>query len=266
MSLSEEIKLLDGKAWDKDELLNRMVDDSFYYGYLSKAALSSSASKDLLKSSKSYYKSLSRKQKETQALREGRLFHTLVLEPETIQHKYELVSNERRDASVRKIQSLADREVILQKEYNFMKALMNNVVDCVDAFDLIQGGLAEVPAIGMINDIPFRGKADYLKSDHIVDLKTTVSLDGWLWTAKNKWHYDMQAYIYKELFNVSRFTFLVVEKISGEIAIFETTAESFESGRQKVQTVTDRYKRSFLNKNESEIRSEVYNQYQTGEF
>ena len=38
----EKIKLLNGSIWNKEELLNKMYDDSFYYGELGKYALSSS--------------------------------------------------------------------------------------------------------------------------------------------------------------------------------------------------------------------------------
>ena len=44
----DKIKLLDGKEWDKQELLDNMMSDDFYYGYLSKAALSSSSAKMLI--------------------------------------------------------------------------------------------------------------------------------------------------------------------------------------------------------------------------
>ena len=36
----KEIVLLDGTVWDKTDLLDKMNDDNFYYGYLSQAALS----------------------------------------------------------------------------------------------------------------------------------------------------------------------------------------------------------------------------------
>ena len=42
------IQLLDGTVGDKTELLEKMNDDEFYYGYLYKAALSSSSLKILL--------------------------------------------------------------------------------------------------------------------------------------------------------------------------------------------------------------------------
>jgi hypothetical protein len=44
----ERIKLLNGKVWNKEELISKMYDDSFYYGELGKYALSSSAIKYLL--------------------------------------------------------------------------------------------------------------------------------------------------------------------------------------------------------------------------
>jgi hypothetical protein len=46
------IELLDGSTWDMDTVLAKMQDDSFYYGNLSKNALSSSACKLLLTSPK----------------------------------------------------------------------------------------------------------------------------------------------------------------------------------------------------------------------
>jgi len=49
------IKLLDNSLWDKDKLLHDMQSDDFYYGYLGKAALSSSSIKLLLDSPRTYY-------------------------------------------------------------------------------------------------------------------------------------------------------------------------------------------------------------------
>ena len=56
-----------------------MAADSFYYGYLGKNALSSSANKKLLESPKAY-ESYLRQSDGSQALRDGRLVHLAVLE------------------------------------------------------------------------------------------------------------------------------------------------------------------------------------------
>ena len=46
------IKLLNGETFREDEILELMKSDDFYYGYLGKAALSSSSIKLLLDSPK----------------------------------------------------------------------------------------------------------------------------------------------------------------------------------------------------------------------
>lgn len=263
---TETIRLLDGIDWAKGELLENMDDDSFYYGYLGKAALSSSSLKPLLTSAEEYYKSITEEPERKQQFVDGQIFHTLALEPEKMEERYQIVEYERRVESVRKMNEESDKEVILRKEYNFMNAIYKKMMLCDEARELLEGGIPEVPAIGMINDIPFRAKADSLQLDHIVDLKTTSKLDTWLWTGRNKWNYDVQAYIYMTLFNVSRFTFLVVEKVTGRVAIYELSDSAYESGKRKVDLATERYKKHFLNKSEDEIQANLYNDCIKGVF
>ena len=76
----DKITLFDGKEWKVDDILERMEDDSFYYGYLGQNALSSSSAKDLLKSPKSYFNKTKVVNSDAAPLREGRLIHTVVLE------------------------------------------------------------------------------------------------------------------------------------------------------------------------------------------
>ena len=79
-----EIVLLDGTSWDMPTLLEAMMDDDFYYGYLSSASLSSSSDKLLNQSPKEYKKMLRGSSLETSALSVGKLIHTAVLEPDKI--------------------------------------------------------------------------------------------------------------------------------------------------------------------------------------
>ena len=78
--MSEIITTFDGTEHDKEELLEDMMDDDFYYGYLGKEALSCSLLKVLLKSPKQYVDLIENGQNETQALRDGKLLHMAVLE------------------------------------------------------------------------------------------------------------------------------------------------------------------------------------------
>ena len=76
------IQLLNGERFRKDELLELMLDDKFYYGYLGKAALSSSSIKLLLDSPKKYKYVMEYGSQESNALDAGWLFHTCILEPD----------------------------------------------------------------------------------------------------------------------------------------------------------------------------------------
>ena len=53
---------------ERDELISKMYDDDFYYGYLGKNALSASSIKTILNSPKQYIKNMVEGQKESQPL------------------------------------------------------------------------------------------------------------------------------------------------------------------------------------------------------
>jgi len=248
--MNEQIKLLNGKTWNKNELISKMYDDDFYYGYLGKNALSSSSAKKLLDSPKAYTKSLTESGNNIPALREGRLFHMMALEPEKIDNSYLFIDSSTRYTNKFKdaVKENNTKEVMLQKEYSTFASLLNDLNRNTEASELLRGGSPEVPMIGELFGFPFRGKADYLKDNCIIDLKTTAKLDGWLWAAKNTWHYDMQCYIYSKLFNVDNFIFLVIEKGTGEIGIYDCSEESMRRAEQKLQLVCKRYDDNFIKK------------------
>ena len=54
------IKLLNGEEFEVKDILSKMDDDSFYYGYLGKNALSSSMCKSLIESPEAYVRELNK--------------------------------------------------------------------------------------------------------------------------------------------------------------------------------------------------------------
>ena len=81
------ITLLNGETFKEENLLDLMQNDEFYYGYMAKAALSSSSIKTLLSSPKTYKYVLDYGSGESQALRDGWLFHTCILEPHVFEEQ-----------------------------------------------------------------------------------------------------------------------------------------------------------------------------------
>lgn len=241
-----KIKLLDGTSHDKTELLDQMMDDSFYYGYLAKAALSSSALKKLLQSPKAYQSSFEQSQEETKALREGKLIHLLLLEPYK-EESLQVVDVKTRTAKAYKDAAAehGPENTFTEIEIATAKKVARAVKDCPEAWDMIYGAATEVPAVGTINGYPFRAKADILhKGARIVDLKTTADIHKFKYNAYS-FGYDAQAAIYTHLFGLSEFTFLVVDKNSYDIGIFTTSEEFIQSGRNKVKKALEIYKRFF---------------------
>lgn len=237
------IKLLDNKEWEEKELIQNMYDDSFYYGYLGKVALSSSSIKNLYSNPKNYYKDLGKDISFIPAIRMGGLIHTLVLEPNKIETDYHFV-----DIGGRRTVTFQDAEfenpnkkVMLKSELEEAKQLELSLM-MHNSFKHFQGGEAEIPQIGMLFGVPFRCKADYKKSDYLADLKTTSNIDNWEYDARHKWHYDIQDYIYTTLFGMDRMVFVIIDKKTHEVREFEFTEEDRIIAELKLRIAIHNYK------------------------
>ena len=239
------ITLRNGEAWGKDEILTQMYDDEFYYGHLGKYALSSSSLKTILKSPKTYRNIIKYGSGEdTPALRAGKLLHWMVLEPHKID-KLHFVDVSSKNTKVYKEALSKHGEVYLEKEKQDAERLTDALLRNEEAIKLINKSEFEVPALEMIDGFPVRGKADILKEGHIIDLKSSQELNSFRYSA-DKFGYDLQAYIYKRLFKASKVTFLVIDKGSCDIGIFEASDEFIARGEDKFKQATDLYKYFFV--------------------
>ena len=248
MTLNKEnkIKLLDGKLYDKAELLKRMSDDEFYYGELNTLALSSSSLKTLLSSPKTYKFSLKYGSAESQALRDGWLFHTAILEPNVFEAQTFIDVQSKNTKKFRDAKAENPR-VFTAKEKSDAERLADAFLRNEHAKELIRNSEFEVPVIGEVMGMPFRGKADVLAKDRIVDLKTTTDIKGFSYSA-NKYGYDVQCYLYCNLFNLTHkdFYFLALDKGSLDIGIFNCSEEFYYRGEEKVEKALDLYNKFFI--------------------
>jgi len=248
MTLNKEnkIKLLDGKLYDKAELLKRMSDDEFYYGELNRLALSSSSLKTLLSSPKTYKFSLKYGSAESQALRDGWLFHTAILEPNVFEAQTFIDVQSKNTKKFRDAKAENPR-IFTAKEKSDAERLADAFLRNEHAKELIRNSEFEVPVIGEVMGMPFRGKADVLAKDRIVDLKTTTDIKGFSYSA-NKYGYDVQCYLYCNLFNLTHkdFYFLVLDKGSLDIGIFNCSEEFYFRGEEKVEKALDLYNKFFI--------------------
>jgi hypothetical protein len=237
------IQLLNGEKWDKQELLAKMQDDSFYYGHLGKHALSSSSIKLLQSSPKKYHYVTQYGQSESQALRDGWLFHTSILEPDVFNSQV-FVDVQSKNTKKYK-EALAEHgKVFTAKEKRDAERLADAFLKNEQALRLITDCQFEVPAVGNIDMLPFRGKADVLGKH---DLKTTTDIRAFPYSAK-KYGYDIQVYVYCQLFDIpyTEFQFIALDKGTLDIAIYDVSEDFYLEGERKTLEAIDRYRTFFI--------------------
>jgi hypothetical protein len=237
------ITTFDNKQWNKQEILDNMYDDSFYYGYLGQNALSSSSIKTLISSPKTYYFTTKYGSGETQALRDGRLFHTMILEPEKLKDIV-FVEAATKASKEYKLAKESEKEVYTNTEKKAAERLTDALLRNEAVKEYLINADYEVPQIAMIDNLPIRAKADILKGNTIIDLKTTTGIKDFRYSA-DKYSYDLQAWLYKEMFGVENFVFVVIDKGSLDIAIFECSDEFYEKGKEKFNQGIENYKYFF---------------------
>jgi len=237
------IKLLNGDVWNETEILTQMYSDEFYYGHLGKYALSSSSLKMLLKSPKTYRNVTQYGSEDTQALSEGRLAHLMILEPHKLDNMI-FVDASTKNTNKYKDAKKENGQVFLMKERQAAERLADAVLRNEAALKLLSKSEFEVPAIQMIEGLPFRGKADIIQEDTIIDLKTSQDLNSFRYSC-DKYSYNLQAWLYMKLFNKKNFIFLVVDKASTDIGIFDVSEEFLARGEEKFRQAVDNYKYFF---------------------
>jgi len=240
------IQLLNGETFREDEILELMLNDEFYYGYLGKAALSSSSIKLLLDSPKKYKYVTKYGSQESNALDAGWLFHTCILEPDVFE-KQIFVEVQSKNTKAYKLAKEEHGKVYTMKQKNDAERLADAFFRNEHALKLITDCEFEVPAIGMVQGYPFRGKADVLGKG-IVDLKTTADLKAFPYSAK-KYGYDVQVYLYSELFNkpYEEFKFVAIDKGSLDIGIYDVSEEFYLQGKAKVTKALEVFETFFIN-------------------
>ena len=87
----------------------------------------------------------------------------------------------------------------------------------------------------------WKGKADIVNHDEklIIDLKTTSDISKFQSSAW-RYNYDSQAYIYRKLFGYE-FIFMVIDKNTHQIGIFDCSPNFYKIGEGKVQKASEAY-------------------------
>ncbi len=222
---------------NKQEALKALEDDSNYYGDFGKKYLSNSDISTLLTNPLA----LGQKMANRPAFLVGGYFHTAILEPEKLKN-FKIVEATTRNTKAYK--EISDGEMCLLKhEVDQIELMTEKMLNNEVCRDLIRSGNVEYerPEITELEGQMWKGKADIVNHDEklIIDLKTTSDLSKFRYSA-SKYNYDSQAYIYSSLFGYE-FMFIVIDKKTHQIGIYDCSPKFYESGQDKVKRAVEAY-------------------------
>ena len=222
---------------NKQEILERLKNDEDYYGEFGQQFLSNSNISTLLTNPLALKEPMDK----SPALLVGGYFHTAILEPEKL-FNFKVINTTTRNTNLYKEMSGGEM-CLLQHEADKTEALVDKIMSNEVCRSLIRNGNVEyeVPGITELFGNMWKGKADILNHDEklIIDLKTTSNIQEFKWSAK-KYNYNSQAYIYSKMFGYEMI-FLVIDKNSQQIGIFDCSPEFYNKGEDKVKQASETY-------------------------
>lgn len=224
------------------EVIEKLRDDSHYYGEFGSQYLSNSAIKTLLENPKAF----GQPTETTKAMIEGSYLHTLLLEPEKAED-FIIIDASKRSTKVYK-EALAEsgQEILLlQKEADEMRECADALTSNMELYDIIRDpeNVYEEPAVREIMGNMWKSKRDIGNRAMTIDIKTTSDIQKF---KRSAWmyNYDSQAWIYEKQWGVPM-VFIVVDKITKQVGMFTCSDDFLQRGKEKVIRATQVYNKYF---------------------
>lgn len=220
-------------------ILDKLKDDNHYYGDFGKRYLSSSNIGTLLNNPMDFGKA----QDETLPMIQGRYFHVSMLEPEKM-GSFDIVDASSRNTKIYK-ESSGGSLKLLRKEVDQLDMAIDRMKSNEElSSEIYSSGVRyEVPMIDNFFGVEFKGKADIITKEKIIDIKTSGNIQKFRSSAY-AYNYDSQAFIYSSMFGLP-FEFFVIDKSTLQMKRFTCSEEFLERGMQKVQRAVEVWKMFF---------------------
>jgi len=240
------------------EIITLLRDDEEYYKGVGKQYLSNSDVGTLLNNPQDFGKD----REDSKVFMDGRYFHQLILEPDKAK---EMPSVDVSTRTTKEYKAFCEDNnlpfCMLRKEQDEIQKLVSIINGNIMFYNEIYkaGNLYEAPAVGEIQGMMWKGKADIVTDEIIIDLKTTSDIHKFKWTAKS-YNYDSQCYIYQQLFG-KPLVFYVIDKGTGVLGIFRPTEDFVKGGEIKVGRVIEVFNKYFGSKPTDDIVNYYIDEY-----
>ena len=212
--------------------------------------LSYSALKAFAKSPNHYLAYINREVQETAAMVLGTAAHCAILEPQSFQERYAVAEKVDRRTKAGKeawqrFQEDSAGKIVLTSEQNLdVLAMADGVNKNDEAAALLRHCKFEQPVEGEIGGVTFKGVADAIAPNAVIDLKTSAdaSPNGFGRQAANL-GYFMQAAIYRLLTGVDKFYWIVVENSAPyNVSVFKPDEESLIAAEAQLYDLIEAFK------------------------
>ncbi|MFA5297270.1 MAG: PD-(D/E)XK nuclease-like domain-containing protein [Lutibacter sp.] len=178
----------------------------------------------------------------TQSMKDGKLLHALLLEPEKISERDLIIEKINRNTNVYKdmVKSNPDKEILFFEEIEDLYKMRDNILklkyDFMDMDEIILKSKKEIACFAEIAGFQSKGKFDLLYEDRpiIFDIKLTSNIELFKWQVKDFGYYR-QADWYKTLY--SHYSGIPYEEIPFIIIASES---QFPFGAKTIE-LTDEY-------------------------
>lgn len=250
---------------NEKQILKKLKDDNEYYNGIGRNYLSNSNIESLTTEPRQFQAP----QKDGEPFVKGRYFHQLILEPNKAKD-FHIVDTTSRSTKVYK-EYVADNKLdyaLLTKDANGIKDMVDYTLENLPFFDLINDPTAEyeIPAVAEIMGAMWKGKADILTDDYVIDLKTSGDVFKFVRNAPY-YFYHTQAYIYQKLFG-KPVIFLVTGKTKKydrngnryyDLGIFPVSENSMGLAEEKVGQAVASYEKWFAPDSQDNIDNYIIN-------
>ena len=237
------------------QALDILQNDEMYYGDFGKQYLSNSDILFLLKNPTQFRV----KQEISKPLIEGSYFHTCMLEPER-KSEFNIIDVTSRSTKTYKEECPPGEMYLLKKEAEYIDSLVEKMRSNLYMYDYLyaKDNKYEVPAIDTIMGNMWKGKADVVHKEYVIDIKTCSDLDKFQYSSKT-WNYDSQAYIYQRMFG-KPMLFFVICKQTGRLGVFDCSPDFVKGGQNKVEAATEVFNKFFSDESFEDINSYIHRQ------
>jgi len=224
------------------EVIEKLRDDAEYYSGVGRNYLSNSDISKLLGNPKEF----GVPQDDNINFAKGRYFHQLILEPEKAKDTVHVDASTRTTKFYKNF--LEEQGVPFAMLTKEKEAIEENVRTMLGKFEFYEkirqeGNLYEEPAITTLFGVEWKGKADIITDECIIDLKTTSNIADFKWSAR-KYNYDSQCFIYQKLFN-KPLVFYAIDKGSNMLGMFKPSDDFVARGEEKVVKAVEVYNKFF---------------------